>query len=397
MTQAPPSGSGLLANGFFAHDPTCCEPLASGPLDGLRFAVKDVIDVAGHVTGMGNPTWRATHAPANEHAACVARLLESGASIAGKTHTDELAYSLAGQNVHYGTPPNPAAAGCIPGGSSSGSASVVAAGLVDFALGTDTGGSIRVPSSYCGLYGLRPTHGAVDMCGVANLAPSFDTLGWFARDAATLLAVGRQLLARPSAPRPTLLRPLAEAMAIADSTLAAQVDRWLTRLPLEARDELELGDLALFAETFRVQQAGEAWSVFGDWIVNHEPQFGPGVRERFLAAQAISDEQKAESTQQFARLRQSIREALGERALLCLPTTPSAAPSLDADAATVDQVRFRTLCMTTVAGIAGLPQLSIPALGTEHPVGVSLIGPPGSDLYLLELAASLTAAEGEIV
>ncbi|WP_110648768.1 amidase [Salinicola peritrichatus] len=393
MTQA------LSSNGFLNHETVRCEPLAPGPLDGLRFAAKDVIDVAGHVTGLGNPTWRATHAPATEHASCVSRMLNSGARFVGKTHTDELAYSLAGQNAHYGTPPNPAAAGRIPGGSSSGSASVVAAGLVDFALGTDTGGSIRIPASYCGLYGLRPTHGVIDMQGVAHLAPSFDTLGWFARDAATLLAVGRRLLPPASTKPPMTLRTLSEAMATADLALSEQVTDWHSALvdkapALQMGGAFDIGDLAPLAEAFRVCQAAEAWAVFGDWILEHSPEFGPGVRERFEAARGVSDSERESAATQFAALRQQLRDGLGTDTLLCLPTAPASAPALDASPAQVDQVRRRTLKMTAVAGIGGLPQITIPALSLDGPVGVSLIGPPGGDLYLLELAASL-AMRGE--
>ncbi|MGD1879287.1 MAG: amidase family protein, partial [Kiloniellaceae bacterium] len=151
-----------------------------GPLAGLTFGAKDLFDVAGHRTGCGNPTWAATHEPATAHARAVALCLDAGADLRGKTHTDELAYSLMGANAHYGTPVNPAAPDRLPGGSSSGSAAAVAAGLVDFALGSDTGGSVRLPASFCGLYGLRPTHGRIDVSGMVPLAPSFDAVGWFA-------------------------------------------------------------------------------------------------------------------------------------------------------------------------------------------------------------------------
>lgn len=165
--------------------------LGNGILDGLTFAVKDVYAVAGHSSSAGNPDWLRSHNPSTEHAAVVRQLLRSGATLRGATHTDELMYSLGGENHHYGTPINPRAAGCIPGGSSSGSAVAVASGSVDFALGTDTGGSIRVPSAYCGVYGFRPTHGAVNMEGVIPLSPQFDTVGWIADRMDVLQKVGR--------------------------------------------------------------------------------------------------------------------------------------------------------------------------------------------------------------
>ncbi|MEK8211957.1 amidase family protein [Paenibacillus sp. FSL L8-0463] len=188
----------VLNNRFGAFiDPELEVPgLARGKLNGLSFAVKDVFAVSGHRSSAGNPHWLRSHAPSSAHAAAVWTLLQSGASLRGAAHTDELMYSLGGENYHYGTPVNPRAEGRIPGGSSSGSAVAVASGSVDFALGTDTGGSIRVPSAYCGVYGFRPTHGAVEIGGVIPLAPGFDTVGWIADSAGILLRVGEVLLGR---------------------------------------------------------------------------------------------------------------------------------------------------------------------------------------------------------
>lgn len=381
-----------LKDGFLNFDPVHLLPTMSGPLDGLHFAVKDVIDVAGSITGLGHPDWRRTHAPAQAHADCVERLLASGGELVGKTHTDELAYSLAGQNVHYGTPPNPRVPEGIPGGSSSGSASVVAAGLVDFAMGTDTGGSVRVPASYCGIYGLRTTHGAVNNAGVARLAKSFDTLGWFARRPELMLAIGRQLL--PASPGPDLrnLRLLSEGLTLAGDGLSAQVIEWVTGdgLGLVQQAPTSVGPLRNFAATFRTLQAYEAWDHFGAWITEHHPQFGPGVSERFIAAARVSAEEAVAARAQVMILRERVRTLVGTDTVLCMPTTPTAAPTLAASEGFVDEVRFRTLCMTAVAGISGLPQLSLPLLNDEcGPVGLSLIGPPGSDLQLLQIAVLL--------
>ena len=149
-------------NAFIPHDEVIWPGAPEGPLKGLPFAAKDIYDIAGHVTGCGNPDWLATHPPATSHAAPVVRLLAAGAELVGKTITDELAYSLNGQNFHYGTPLNGNAPGRIPCGSSSGSAAAVAGGAVDFALGSDTGGSVRVPAAVCGIFGIRPTHGRVE-------------------------------------------------------------------------------------------------------------------------------------------------------------------------------------------------------------------------------------------
>ena len=190
---------------------------AGGPLAGLTFAAKDLFDVAGHVTGAGNPDWLASHPPAARTAPVVQRLVDAGATMIGKTHTDELSRGIFGENAHYGTPINPKAPDRVPGGSSSGSAAAVAGGLVDFALGTDTGGSVRVPASFCGLYGIRPTHGRLPFDGVMAQAPSFDTIGWFAREPQLLARIATVLLGiEPARTLPRRLVVAEDAFAIAE-------------------------------------------------------------------------------------------------------------------------------------------------------------------------------------
>ncbi|MEX0731809.1 MAG: amidase [Aquisalimonadaceae bacterium] len=379
-----------LDSGFVPFDPVHLTPTGAGVLNGTRFASKDIIDIAGRVTGNGHPLWRRTHGPAARSATCVERLLAAGGELVGKTHTDEFAYSLAGQNVHYGTPPNPAAPGRIPGGSSSGSASVVAAGLVDFALGTDTGGSIRIPASYCGLYGLRPTHGTVDNAGVTPLAERFDTVGWLARDPGVMQAVGQVLL--PQSQRPPLrrLRLITAAMDATEERISRQVRELIKDMPLTHATEVTFGPPDAFANAFRTVQGFQAWAHFGPWIKANRPDFGPGVRERFAAAEKVTVHEAKAAFEACGRLQGLVRAPIGDDTVLCLPTAPVAAPSVNASPADVDDVRFRTLCMTAIAGIGGLPQLSLPLLrGDGGPIGLSLIGPPGSDLQLLELAVTL--------
>ncbi|HEX6006765.1 MAG TPA: amidase family protein, partial [Burkholderiales bacterium] len=204
---------------FCRHTHVALKGSVSGPLAGLTFGVKDIYDIAGHRTGFGSPDWFATHAAAARTAPTVQRILNAGADMAGKTHTDELTYSLNGENPHYGTPVNVNAPGRIPGGSSSGSAAAVAAGLCDFALGSDTGGSVRAPASYCGIYGIRPTHGRVSLEGACPLAPSFDTAGWFAREATLLERVGQVLLGEARAQAPGRLLLARDAFELAGDAI----------------------------------------------------------------------------------------------------------------------------------------------------------------------------------
>ncbi len=275
---------------------------AQGPLAGLTFAAKDLFDVAGHTTGSGNPTWLATHPPATETAPAVKALLDAGARLVGKTITDELAFSINGENAHYGTPLNTKAPQRIPGGSSSGSASAVAGGAVPLALGTDTGGSVRVPAAFCGIYGFRPTHGRIPLDGVTPLAPSFDAVGWFTRDADLLERVGRVLLGLQGdeevPPRSLLL--VEDAFAMTEPSVRAAlgpaIDAVTATLgsPRDVRLSADgLGEGWLNA--FRTLQMHEIWRTHGAWITAHKPHFGPGVAERFAASSKVTDKAAAEA------------------------------------------------------------------------------------------------------
>src|SRR3954468_6247495 len=167
---------------------------AGGPLSGLTFAAKDLFDVAGRPTGGGNPDWARTRELPTRHAWAVQTLLDAGADLIGKTITDEVSLGILGENPFEGTPTNPRAPGHVPGGSSAASAAVVAAGICDIALGTDTGGSVRVPASFCGIYGIRPTHGRLDLTGMMAPAPRSDKAGCFGRDAATFARASSVML-----------------------------------------------------------------------------------------------------------------------------------------------------------------------------------------------------------
>ncbi|HME47048.1 amidase family protein [Mycobacterium sp.] len=335
--------------------------VANGPLAGTTLAVKDVVDVAGVVTGAGNPAYARDHEPATENATAVAQLVAAGAIVVGKTITDELAYSIAGRNVHYGTPTNVAAPGHIPGGSSAGSAAAVAAALCDLGLGTDTGGSIRVPASYCGIIGWRPTFGAVADSGIVHLARSFDTVGLLARDPALLLSA-------------------------ADALLGEQA--WSAPVTSTA-DVAGLGvDLAECAEAFRLIQGYEAWAEHGAWIIKAQTDFGPDIAERFAAASQIT----ADDVRPAWRLREAVRKEVidataGGRVLIG-PATAGGAPAIAADAGTIAAARSATMRLTCVAGLAGAPVVVLPLAREGHlPLGIAHLGAPGSDRALLHWAA----------
>lgn len=374
-------------------------PLGTGRLSGLSFAVKDLFDLAGVTTTFGNPDWAATHAPAITTAPVVLTLLQAGAHLAGKTRTHELAYGLTGENVWHGTPINPSAPERFPGGSSCGSAAAVAAALVDFALGSDTAGSVRIPASYCGLFGIRPSYGAISLAGACPLAPSFDTCGWFARSASLLSGVGEVLLAGPrhGAEGP-LLRPeevwvnaqpeVAEALRPALEKLEQIRGRAVgVRVAPEGLDS--------FFDHFRTVQAEEAWTALGGWIEAAKPRLGPGVAERFAAAKA-TDPAMAGPGRAFRRMVQArIRPLLLGGAVMVYPTSPCIAPLLTARPEEQDAVRQATIGVTAIAGLCGLPEVTLPAARVRGaPVGLSLVAGAGYDRALLALACDAAAVLG---
>ncbi|MNO40030.1 Glutamyl-tRNA(Gln) amidotransferase subunit A [compost metagenome] len=378
------------------------EPHSGGNLDGMSFVVKDVFGIAGYTNGAGNPDWLKTSRPSEQHSEAVLRLLAAGARLEGTTHTDELMFSLNGENYHYGTPVNPKTPDRIPGGSSSGSAVAVAAGLADFALGTDTAGSVRVPSSYCGIYGMRPTHGAVSLEGVIPLAPSFDTAGWMARDTDTLLKVGSALL-------PATGEPMSRLGGFGFNHILIGDDAWALAKP-EVRQVL-IPTLNLIKETtirhtelvvapeglpswmsvFRTIQGYEIWREHGNWIEQTSPNFGPDIAERFAWASTVREEDFLKQLELRLQIREYMSGLLGRDGLLVIPTSPGEAPLLHSSGSELEERRVRTMRLSCIAGLAGLPQLTIPAVTLNScPLGLSVIAGPHQDMRLLAWAKQFT-------
>jgi amidase len=380
-------------NAFTRHTHVALDGSGAGPLAGFTMAVKDVYDIAGHRTGNGNPVWLETHPAAAQTASSVQCLLDAGARMVGKTHTDELAYSLNGENMHYGTPTNPKAPGRIPGGSSSGSAAAVSGALVDFALGTDCGGSVRLPASYGGIYGIRTSHGLIPADGIVPLAASFDTVGWFARTAKMMRRVGDALLP-PSVPwAPKSLLIAADAFAAVDPAIIGALQRGIDRVkaafPTVRDVNVYTGDPAEWSALFRILQGDEIREFHSDWIDRYQPAFGPGIRERFQWTRTIDPNDVAQAKPKREIVAQHMVQLLGGDCLLCLPTAPGIAPKLKTAPEELEAFRARAFALLAVAGLARLPQLSLP-VGTldDCPIGLSLIGPRGSDRGLLEWTAT---------
>jgi amidase len=365
----------------------------TGPLAGLSFAVKDLYDVAGYPTSGGQPLLLAMSGIKTRTAPTVQRLLDAGARFVGKTVTDELAFSMNGNNAHFGAPVNGAAPDRISGGSSSGSASAVSSRLADFALGSDTGGSVRAPASHCGLVGLRPTHGRISLEGCLDLSPSLDTCGWFTRDVPTFARVAQVLLGEDARALPARVRLLApedvwaQVGPEAQATLAAARARVEGALGAAEPVQAALEGFDAMYWHFRHIQGREAWNTDGGFIRRYAPPLGPGVAERFAWSSQVSDEQASQASAFRARLRAHLGALLGHDGVFVMPTMPDIAPLRSAPESTLEDYRNRAIRMLCIAGLAGLPQLSLPLAGRDGaPLGISLLGPAGSDASLVRLA-----------
>jgi amidase len=396
-----PDSRVALRSAFVPHD--LREPITlgvDGPLAGLTAAVKDMYDIAGYCTGGGNPDWLASQRPAESHSGAVQKLLDAGATVVGKTVCDEFFYSVTGANAHYGTPVNPRAPARLPGGSSSGSAAASSAGACDLALGSDTAGSIRIPGSLCGVYGIRVSRGRFDMEGAMAMAPSFDAGGWFAATPGVFRRAGDVLL-EPSHGVATVedLVVLDDAFETVDRPVAALLEAFLVaardRLPAPGHARAAQEGLDVWREAMRVVQAHEFWATYGDFVRREQPSLGPGIRERVETAATVSDDDAAAAREVTAEASRRMDELTPPGTVLALPTAPSVAPLTTIPPAELDLFRTRVMRLVCMASISGLPQVTIP-VGTIDgaPVGLSLLGWRGADETLLSLATELAPLVG---
>lgn len=383
-------------------------------LTGLRLAVKDLFHMAGLPTSAGNPTWLATHPIPTKTASSVDALLDAGANFCGKTITDELAYSLNGQNIHYGTPSNPVTPDRFPGGSSSGSAVAVSSDFADIGLGSDTGGSIRVPASYNGLFGLRPTHGVIASDNMVALAPSFDTVGWLTKDLATLEKIAVILLKKSALKNSALKNSTLKiktpkrinSVLIANNlidqvdhekALKAQLQTWREQgcFPKESSLVIDTQTWRT-GETFRTLQGAEIWHEHGKWITGIStdenkivPIFAPDIQTRLKWCKTIPDADVVAAKLQRQRFTDWLESEI-EGSVLIIPTTPGLAPLFDVDDDELAAYRNQLMDITAIAGLAGLPQLHLPVCTLDGaPCGLSLVGSKGTDMALIEFAKTL--------
>ncbi|KAJ8636611.1 hypothetical protein MRB53_010878 [Persea americana] len=417
-------GSGKEEFGAFIEKFSLPPPSKSPqlPLHSLTFAVKDIFDIKGYVTGFGNPDWARTHEAATLTAPTVLAILDGGATSVGKTVMDEMAYSINGENKHYGTPTNPCAPDRIPGGSSSGSAVAVAAELVDFSLGTDTGGSVRVPAAFCGILGFRPSHGVVSTVGVIPMAQSFDTVGWFARDPTILREVGHVLLqlsevfpVQPcciiiaddcfsllSFPSDRVTKPLIKSIEkLFGSEIVNHIklgDYVEDKVPSLKHfmstycqnQEYTVPSLMALSNALRLLQRFEFKNNHGEWVSTVKPDLGPGIFERVWEALKTTDEDTDRCQMVITELRAALSDLLQDSGILAIPTVPGPPPKLHTEVTALESYRARAFSLLAISGMSGLCQVTIP-LGMHNnlPVAVSLLARHGGDQLLLNLVQTI--------
>ena len=395
-TNRPPLNDTLDA--FCTDTEAYLDGSPGGPLSGLTFAAKDIFDVAGHVTGGGNPDWKATHPPAERNAWIVQTLVDAGAAMVGKTHTDELTRGILGENAHYGTPVNSRAPGRVPGGSSSGSASAVAGGLVDFALGSDTGGSVRIPASFCGLYGLRPTHNRIPLEGILMQAPSYDTIGWFARDAATFARVAEAVFGSTITPgSPSRIVVADDLFNECDPAVAAALRPVAERVAAMAStsDEVRLAPDGVDGWSWQQNtlQSIEAWKSVADWIDAVNPRFSYMVTERYALGTSFTQAQMEAARATRDSVRRRLDDVAPSGSFLCFPTSPVVAPLRDQPLSGKRGSQVRIIRLTCMGGTTGRPQLSMPLAEVDGlPVGLSIMGNRGDDESLIAFAMEIERA-----
>ena len=373
-------------------------PKGRGPLSGLRFAVKDIIDVAGYKTGCGNPMWKRIQPTALANAVCVDQLLTLGAECHGKTVTSEFAFNLIGENSFFPTPLNPKTPDRVPGGSSSGSASAVACGLVDFAIGTDTGGSVRIPANNCGIFGMRPSHDVISLAGVMPFSPSFDTIGFFARSFDVLSNVASSLLSLKAGQGEKIEKIIVidEAMGLADADIRAVIKPILDQFSFSAEDIQTISiysidhvnhELKSWWETFVTIQFSEIWSSLGAWIETFDIELSEKGKISFDLAKNCNRTLLPAAMQNRELYYKNLNDFLGPRDLICIPTAPAVAPLKGTIGNDRSKGNYypRLSTLTSIAGIGCLPQITLPFAELNGiPVGVSLLAAHGNDAFLLK-------------
>lgn len=380
-------------------------PTATGSLDGLTFTVKDNIDIANHKTSYGSPAWRDFHSAPRHNALCVDQLLAAGAHCNGKVVADEFTYSLEGESEHFGTPVNTKAPGRIPGGSSSGSAASVAYEVADFSLGTDSGGSIRVPASFCGVWGMRPSLHRISEAGVLPFMPSVSTVGVLSARLHQLDQVMRVLLrsrVRPTEPLQRIF-VLSDALEICDTTVRTEFVVLLEKIHHRTGIEPEIVSFATIVgreatltdcndKALRSLQSLEFQNTVGNWIEQHTPETSDIFSMAYENIRCLDRLEALNNLDRCEQIFDEIQTFFSPGTVVCFPTTPAIAPlkgSLNT-AKSVMNFYDRTMAITAFSGVGRLPEISAPLLIVDEcPVGFSISAGNLQDEFLLDAVGKM--------
>ena len=358
-----------------------------GLLSNLNFVLKDMCDVKNLKTSCGNPDFFKKCDFANDYAPFLKDLLNEGPVLKGITVCDEFFYSLIGENGHYGTPTNLNAPSCVPGGSSSGSAAALTTDLYDFSIGSDTGGSVRIPASFCGLIGMRPTHNRINTKGVYPMAPSFDTIGWFANNPEIFQKVGNVLLNNIERSNVDFKQYVVaeDLLELCDAEVQDNFNNYINvNIPNINKTRLSTNTKAIIADNFRILQGAEVKENIIPWIENNKPNISPEIRSRIDMASKITDIEVNRALIFRKTLIDEIKKSLPEGTIAVFPTSPFSAPKSGQDDESLGSFRKRLMELTSVAGMTSRPQITIPRLKDKSgPVGISLLGWKYSDEILL--------------
>lgn len=366
-------------------------PTGTGLLNGLSFAVKDLCAIKGHVSSFGHSQWRKTHSPAKKNSSIVDTLLSEGSELVGTTKMDQLAYSIIG-NIGEGTAPvNSKYPERFCGGSSSGSASAVAGGVVDFAIGSDTGGSIRIPAAACGIYGIRTTYDLIPKDGVIELANSADALGFFARSADMLKRV-TAVFTDPSRGKIKFKKLLIPNNLPDYTDLGVEaLKNEAIRLAKKHSLVIEEVDISKFVsgevkDMFARNQSREIWKAHGEWIEENKSYLDDGVQARLDNCKRLSEDDKAvirKDKNAYTQYGKDLQKFIGKGSILCLPILPVSGPNRNWSNEELLNFRSRAFMLIPPASVSGLPQVSAPIVGASTNIG--LIGPKYSDVQLIDL------------
>ena len=358
-----------------------------GLLSNLNFVLKDMCDVKNFKTSCGNPDFFKKCDFANDYAPFLKYLLNEGPVLKGITVCDEFFYSLIGENGHYGTPTNLNAPSCVPGGSSSGSAAALTTDLYDFSIGSDTGGSVRIPASFCGLIGMRPTHNRINTKGVYPMAPSFDTVGWFANNPEIFQKVGNVLLNNIERSNVDFKQYVVaeDLLELCDAEVQSNFNNYINvNIPNINKTRLSTNTKAIIADNFRILQGAEVKANIIPWIEKNKPNISPEIRSRIDMASKITDIEVNRALIFRKTLIDEIKKSLPEGTIAVFPTSPFSAPKSGQDDESLGSFRKRLMELTSVAGMTSRPQITIPRLKDKSgPVGISLLGWKYSDEILL--------------